>query len=39
MADKMNIFVDTARNAYDIAEAELRAKGINQRDLKDALKK
>ena len=36
MADKMNIFVDTARNTYDIAEAKLRVKGINQRDIKDA---
>lgn len=32
----MNIFVDTVRNALDIAEAELRAKGIDQKDIKDA---
>ena len=32
----MNVFVDTVRNALDIAEAELRGKGIDQKEIKDA---
>ena len=37
MADKINTFADTVRTTLDIAEAELRAKGFDHSDIKDAL--
>ena len=36
MVDKMNIFVDTLRNALDNPEAELRGRGIDQKSINDA---